>query len=339
MSAAVDYLRAALRDSCVVELRHNTGPGEWLSGRFDHEDPLRAAIRARCRTGNLYISLNRPADRACSNRMADRPLSDVDISHVCRIPVDFDPVRPAGTMATEAELQTAIRARDRFVSAMLTADWPMPALGMSGSGAHAVYRCLLRASDRLRDALDAIFEGWRRDFATPGIGFDIKVRNPSRIFRLYGTMNRKGENTPERPYRRSSVWIPEAWQIVTTEALKRTAQRYARRAPAPAPQPQPRIQVDGRIDLATLDAPGWFAAHGLYKRPLRDNKHAVTCPWADTHSEPDHPRCTDTVLLPRSTSAGWTFYCSHAHCEGRGLHDVLSLWNDASAFCVGAAHA
>ena len=114
-----------------------------------------------------------------------------------RIPVDFDPVRPAECMATEEELARAVTARDRFVAAMRATGWPMPLTAMSGSGAHAMFRCSILATPELREMLGAVYAGWRENFGSAEVGFDCKVRNPARIFRLYGSVNRKGANAPE----------------------------------------------------------------------------------------------------------------------------------------------
>lgn len=330
---SVDYLATALRDARVVELRH-CAEERWHSFLFDDLDRLRAAIRERYRVGNLYISLNRPTDRAVPNGPG-RPLADADIERVMRIPVDFDPVRPPECMATPAELALAVAARDRFVVAMRAAAWPMPLAAMSGSGAHAVYRCSIPASPELREMLDAIYAGWKRNFATDAVGFDAKVRNPSRIFRLYGTWNRKGESTAERPWRRATCTMPaRVWQAVQFAQVEALANRYARTAPPPPAGP--RIPIEGAGDYRTLDVVGWMRARGLYKRPLGGGKHAVTCPWTAEHSTADHPMRTDTVVWEADPGAWPRFHCSHAHCEGRGLREAIATLGDADAHCARA---
>jgi hypothetical protein len=42
-------------------------------------------------------------------------------------------------------------------------------------------------------------------FTSPAVKIDEKVFNPARIWKLYGTTSRKGENTTERPHRRSEI--------------------------------------------------------------------------------------------------------------------------------------
>jgi len=60
--------------------------------------------------------------------------------------------------------------------------------------------------------LRAIYSGLHAEYSDDSVEFDRSVRNPSRIFRLYGTINRKGLNTPDRPNRRAACWIPSPWR-------------------------------------------------------------------------------------------------------------------------------
>jgi hypothetical protein len=165
------------------------------------------------------------------------------------------------------------------------------------------------------------------------VTFDRTVRNPAQIWRLYGTVNRKGTATVERPHRRAEITLPAgAWQIVPVDVLKRTLNDLE---PAVVPRRpasgSPRVCTGGRGDYSTLDAVAWFQAHGAYRRSLADDKHAVACPWIDEHSTTGF---SDTVIWQRG-DGGWpTFHCSHAHCEGRGMNDVMACWGDADQFCA-----
>jgi hypothetical protein len=335
--SALTYLRLALRDAHVLELRCCQDE-RWTSGLFSDLEALRTAIRERAGRGNLYISLNRPHATLAANRMGGRALTDADIERVVRIPVDFDPARPAECMATDAEVAQAVAVRDRFIVAMHAAGWPMPLTAMSGSGAHAMYRCAIPASTELREMLTTVYAGWRQDFATAEVGFDVKVRNPSRIFRLYGSTNRKGPDLPERPWRRASCTLPAGgWQAVQIGDIAALAERYARRSASAAPVPRPTAgPIVGAGDFRTLDVVGWMQAQGLYKRPLGAGKHAIRCPWIGEHSSGDHPLRTDTVVWEAQAGEWPRFYCSHQHCEGRGMRELIERLGDADRHCARA---
>src|SRR5262249_59854685 len=118
--------------------------------------------------------------------------------------LDFDPVRPADTASTKAEKQAARRVMETCIR-WLSKDqgWPPPLLGDSGNGWHALYRVDLPAADRglVQRALAAL----AARFNTPEARIDTSVFDAPRIARMYGSLNSKGEPTPERPHRRSRL--------------------------------------------------------------------------------------------------------------------------------------
>ena len=213
-----DYLALAMRDAGRIELRHQDG-GRWRCGLFDDLLLLREAVDRLAGSGNLYATLNAPRIMAAPNTLTGAALRDDDIAHVVRLPFDFDPVRPRGVASTDAELAAALTARDGCIAALSGLGWPAPATAISGNGAHALYRCRLRAGEVTAAALRAVYHGLREDFSTGEVVFDSTVCNASRIWRLYGTTNRKGEATPERPHRVASIDIPSRWDAVAPRKL------------------------------------------------------------------------------------------------------------------------
>jgi hypothetical protein len=220
------------------------------------------------------------------------------------------------------------------VTALLALGWPLPATALSGNGAHALYRVRLPVNDTNRAILRVLYMGMKGDFGTIFSDFDTTVRNPARIWRLYGSINRKGTPTPDRPRRAAQVRIPARWEAVSPQQVEQLANGYARK---PAPQMQPvrsTARISGSGDYSTLDVVGWFQARGYYRRELERDKHAVRCPWESEHSTIDH-ECSSATVVWESTDRVWpNFKCSHAHCDGRGIRDVLELWGDADAFCA-----
>ena len=91
--------------------------------------------------------------------------------------------------------------------------------------------------------------------------------------------------------------------------------------------------VHGTGDYSTLDIVSWFQAHSHYIGLLKDNAHAVDCPWIAEHTSAGPPTGSDTVIFENGD--GWPgFYCHHSHCAGRNITDVLSAWGDADVFCT-----
>lgn len=73
-----------------------------------------------------------------------------------------------------------------------------------------------------------------------------------------------------------------------------------------------------------VDALQAFRDAGMYGRHIRDDKHAVVCPWIHEHTSRDYTgQSGDTVLWTQGT-AGPVFHCAHAHCDGRYLAHALA---------------
>lgn len=334
----LDYIEHALRDCGRIELRHQIGE-RWVSGIFDNAHALRAVVASLGQLGNVYTTINAPRLMPATNDMTGRALRDTDMVFHTRLVFDFDPVRGTGEPSTDHELALAVDERNRLVQALRSMAWPMPATAVSGNGAHALFRCRLPVAPETAEMLRALYAGMRTEFSTEQVLFDPTVRNPARIWRLYGCINRKGTSTLERPHRQAQVLIPDRWDPVAPQLIERLASAYARRSqPArQTPGQLPRgsaLRPAGRGDYRTLDARAWFTAHGAYRRPLAPGKHAVVCPWVHEHSSEPGPLDTSTVIWDAEPGLWPTFHCSHAHCAGRGIRDVLARWRDADAYCA-----
>jgi hypothetical protein len=329
----LNYLARALDDCGRIELRHEDG-GRWASGTFNSLDALQQEIEARRDRGNLYTSINAPADGGAANAMGGEAWRDSDIRFVVRLFVDFDPVRPRGGASTVGELDAAIDRRNLFMAAQSTIGWPDPAVGISGNGAHALYRCRIRATPDLADQLAKLYRRWRDEWSDGLVEFDPTVRNPARICRLYGTINRKGQATADRPHRVSSLVIPSMWSEISPDLIAMAAAAYRPALPQGLPRHETLAPI-GRGNYATLDVVAWFVAHGLYKRRKSPGMHAVHCPWTSEHSTYSSRHETDTVIFDAKPPKLWPrFYCHHAHCAARKITDLIALWGDADAFCA-----
>jgi len=320
----LDYLEHAFRDNGRVELRHQIGE-RWVSGIFDQGHALRTTVASLSKLGNLYTTINAPRLMPASNDMTGRALRDADMVLHTRLVFDFDPVRGAGQASTDAELALAIGERNRVLQALRSTGWPMPATAVSGNGAHALFRCRLPVSAATTEMMRTLYTGMRDEFSTEQVLFDPTVRNAARIWRLYGTFNRKGTATAERPHRPAQVRIPDRWDPVAPQLIHALADAYARRRPKPEPMARRTMPAPaGRGDFRTLDARAWFASRGAYRRELGGSKHAVLCPWVHEHSNEPGPMDTSTVIWDADPGLWPTFHCSHQHCAGRSIKDVMT---------------
>jgi hypothetical protein len=183
-----------------------------LSGYFGDYQRLAAAASKRSTSAQgAYITLN-PLNPALLARAANRlhiadkscPLtSDADITRRRWLPIDLDPVRPRGISSTEEEHAWAIERATQVRNALSAEGWPDPIVGDSGNGGHLLYRVDLPANDEefVKRCLQALALRFDDDRVT----VDQKVFNPARIWKLYGTISRKGDALPERPHRMARI--------------------------------------------------------------------------------------------------------------------------------------
>jgi hypothetical protein len=129
------------------------------------------------------------------------------------------------------------------------------------------------------------------------------------------------------------VSIPDRWEGASPKVIENLASRYAKQQIVVDRQPV-AVRPAGMGNFSTLDVVRWFNAHGLYKRDLGGGKHAVRCPWGEEHTLADTGQSTSTVVWIGARPRLWpSFKCQHAHCDGRGILDVMRLWGDADRYC------
>jgi hypothetical protein len=334
VSSRLNYIEQLFKDNGVVELR--ILGARPIVGLYDDQDAFLRDARQYWKQGHVYSTLNAPKPRAVSNRLGcGKALKDEDIGWITRIPFDFDPIRPIGVNSSDAELEQAYHARNNLIDFLSGRGWPEPIRACSGNGYHAQYVTRLPNNDQIAELLERVYQKLALEFNTPTVHFDTKVRNPSRVFRLYGTVNRKGPFTEERPHRQSDVLMPSTWTEVAWEQLVALDQYFlSTEVSVELSSSKPAFfDCPGKGDYRTLDVVKWFKHHGFYKRPAAQRgKHYVICPWVFDHSTADSPDKTDSIIF--EADGGWPgFYCSHAHCDGRTIREVLWLWRDADHFC------
>lgn len=131
----------------VIEVRIPKTRAGVVAGYFDNHATMTAAIHeadAKYRAGGVYYVLNRlnPALLARAyNRLkehAEHLTADNNIIRRLRLPIDLDPVRPAGVSSSDEEHAAAIR-RARAIASDMAGQWGLPIIGDSGNGAHLVY--------------------------------------------------------------------------------------------------------------------------------------------------------------------------------------------------------
>jgi putative DNA primase/helicase len=146
--------------------------------------------------------------------------------------IDCDPKRPTGTSSTdeekEASRQLAISIRDTLHSR----GWSEPIIADSGNGYHLVYPVRLPSDESTSALFRSVLIAIATKFDNEAVRVDRVVFDAPRLVKLYGTMTRKGESSPERPYRMSKLLdVPEVLTPVDRADLEAVAKEWG---PSPA---------------------------------------------------------------------------------------------------------
>lgn len=184
------------------------------SGYFNDPEALAKAAAYNSKSAEgVYVTLNpvnsdllaRAVNKMRGVGKGDPLTSDADVLRRAWLPVDVDPVRPAGISSTDTEKSAALEVAAAIQAFLAERDWPEAILADSGNGFHLLYRVNLpndEESGRLiRDAVRAL----AKKFDTDSAKVDPKVFNAARLWKLYGTLARKGDSTPDRPHRRAEI--------------------------------------------------------------------------------------------------------------------------------------
>jgi len=307
---AVELLAAP---GSVVEVRA-LADGVTHSGYFDDHKALVQAVEpldADPAVAGIYVTLNAPnpallARRANRIKMRlsrkDATTADADILRRRWFPIDIDPVRPGGVSSTDEEHDAAIAATERIAAYLAEQGFPSPIKADSGNGAHLLYRIDLEndgaATEVVRGALATLDALFSNDVIT----VDTANHNAARIWKLYGTVSRKGDNTPERPHRRAKVLAaPEEIEIVPVDRLRHLAGLLPREEPR-------RSKNTAGIDLAA-----WLAEHGIAVRNTKPYQGGTLyvlaeCPFSSAHR--------DGAFAIQFANGAVFAGCHHASCGG-----------------------
>lgn len=288
-----------------------------VSGYFDDVEALVEAVQSLSVARGVYLIPN-PVNPALLARSKNRmrriyrqPLTtDADVIRRRWLLIDLDPVRPAGISSTGAEKHVAQQTANQVREYLTAQGWPEPLFADSGNGFHLVYRVDLPPDDG--GLLAGVLRALQERFGTERVHVDTTTHNPARIWKLYGTLACKGDNTVERPHRPTYVFDAPALQVVPVAMLRALVDT----PPAPAPAPAP---PSGGFDLEQ-----WIHRHGLSVSEPR--------PWKGTGQKWIFNPCP----CARSTTDGGCFLgrqpggqvvasCRHDHCSINSWHDLRDL--------------
>lgn len=250
-----------LRDGEYAELRVIARGEPTTCGYYTNLEDLALAAKAYDTEGwNCYVGLNprHKPELASENPPLPDGFEGAGDERVMRrqwLLIDVDPDRK-GTCCSTAEEKA--RAWEVFKSAATWVyaehGWPKPAIiGDSGNGYHGLWRVDEPNDEATRALFEQVLQAIQQHCGTPDAKIDTTVFNAERISRLYGTTNRKGENTPERPHREAKIKAQPATRVVTRAEFAKVA-ALAQQPAKPKPAATPPVAVVATVQTATTTA-------------------------------------------------------------------------------------
>jgi len=281
----------------------------------------------------FYVTLNevnpallaRRANRIQSRLgKADASTADSDIIRRRWLPIDIDPVRPSGVSSSDDEHAGALSLAEIIRGFLATCGWPDPLLADSGNGAHLLYPLDLPNDDEAKSLIREVLGILDTRFSNAGCKVDTANFNAARIWKLYGTISRKGDNLPDRPHRRSRVLsMPPKERVLSADDLDRFITGYSPVVPEqgskqgtkPGINPGEKIQTPGALTVVgepVLDLGKWLSRHNLtyLSKPYQGGTLFVldSCPFSDDH--------TDGAFAIQFENGGIFAGCHHDSCGG-----------------------
>lgn len=301
----------------VVEVRALTDQFTH-SGYFSDPAALVRAVEpldADNAVHGIYVTLNEVNPALLSRRAnrikmrlgkKDSTTSDADILHRCWLPIDIDPLRPSGVSSTDEEHGLALAKTDEIARWLAGLGFPDPVRADSGNGAHLLYRIDLPNDDAATALVKGCLATLDALFSDDRVTVDTANFNAARIWKLYGTVSRKGDNTPERPHRRSRIIsAPGALEVVTIDQLRDLAARLPTETAA---QPQPATAKGKGFDLRH-----WLAVNSVNIRSEKPYSGGTLfildqCPFSSAHK--------DGAFAIQFANGAVFAGCKHTSCGG-----------------------
>ncbi len=336
------------------------GKLKTVSGYFDSRDTFCRGLRGyddgKIEVPGIYVTLN-PVNPALLARSCNHvrfyvqdTTADKDISKIQWLPIDIDAVRPAGISSSEEEHTAALDLADAIESRLLAAGWPAQAIikGDSGNGAHLLVR--IEDQDNTKENKELIkrcIEALDKEFSNDKTAVDTTTYNPARIWKIYGTRARKGDNTQDRPHRMAKIISAPAPGELTAaprpllEALALLAgadngngngdgnrKEQTKGNSSCGAKDIPPI-FDEMDKASKFNIPEYIKKHGAEILRERDNGswhvwELAVCPF-----DPQHIR--GEAYISRHAEGQIAFKCQHNSCADKNWPALRALWEPERA--------
>ena len=305
----------------VVELRAFDKKGFSHPGYYDNFTKLAedaAGLSNREDMASVYVLPNvikkvllaRTKNHLYPDGLKDKKLTadeDVLKRRWFIIDIDADCDGVSGISSTDAEHQVTIDTAHNIINFLISIGFPKDSmiLTSSGNGTHILVRIVdmpntTENTELIKTCLLAL--------SSKFTGIDLSVFNPSRVFKLTGTVCRKGDALDDRPHRTAEfLEVPENIVIAPIEAME------ALKALAPKKEtPSPKTTYKSNGNRTEFDLETWLSAHGIEvtkKEPYQGGTRYIlkACPFDSNHSG-------TSAALFKMAGGAIVYKCQHNHC-------------------------
>ncbi|HEY7222894.1 MAG TPA: DUF3631 domain-containing protein [Micromonosporaceae bacterium] len=317
--ADLDGIRALWTPGAVHELRA-LDAGRYGRdteyGYFNSPDALaEAADKLGERSPAIYMTVNPVAPELlarANNRVKiagkGNTTGDDHIAARRLLFIDLDPDRLAGIPATDEEHELARLKANEIVAALVNDGWPAPAVADSGNGYYLLYGIDLPNNPDSLDLVGRCLAALGRRFDSDRVHVDQTGKNAARIMRVPGTVNRKGDGTPDRPHRTARMLTTEPPAVVDIGLLEALAGSKTapaakpagpREVAAPGPGEYDINRVLSKLDIIT--GPDPYKGGQIW---------VVVCPFNPDHTD-------DSAYVGHYASGALFAGCHHNSCKDK----------------------
>jgi hypothetical protein len=273
----------------------------------------------------IYVTLNplHPSVLGAANNKITKDEgkpSDKDVLYYRHFYIDVDPDRKSGICSTNEQHKLSLKSVSLIKDYLTSNGWPEPLIqGDSGNGSNLIYRVPnLTTNKETSELFKKILENINNKFGNKELHIDLKVIDPSRITRILGTVNVKGEEVPELTifHRRSSIITSNkntiAVNIELLNALvdKEKPSKEKTNKKSKSEEIQPKLDVRAYLEHYKQECTGEKEKEDYTMYLLKE------CIFDSSHKGKDS-------FIGQSKDGKLLFYkCFHDSCDGR-------TWNEA----------
>ena len=314
----------------IIEIRMLKTKYGTISGYYKNKDKLINDIMKYDGKDNIFFTLNELSDEAITsnedklNYKTIKTTSDKDIKKRKLLLIDIDPCRATGTSSTTKELECANEVSKTVKEYLEKQGFPSPVKACSGNGYHLLYKLDLPNEKRITDKIKAFLKALDENFSTKEAKVDTANYNASRICKLYGTIACKGENTAERPHRRSRIIaVPQTFEFVSEEMLDKIIGSQLNKKEEKKIYSKDGCTYKGK----KIDLKEWLEKNNIeisHTKPWDDGICYVlkTCPWNPKHED------NNSAYVIQYGNGAISASCHHDSCRGKKWSDLKALYEN-----------